>query len=544
MWFFKRSNYDRAEEHIKEALELSEKIGDIQKQSYSLEMIAHIRMEQGKIQQAILHFLSAIEKCEKMRFSLRDNDQLQISFLDRNINSYRDLSMLLCKTWNPTEALYVSELSRARALADLMSTRYSQYSVENQISADPRTWVGLSSIVAKECNGTCLYFSYHSCSIHTRVHAWILKASGVIHLPKLIKGPELTEESFYFRSFGILPEDICEDRSLHGFQPRSKSCEEDSHEGLRIGNESKASQGPKMNLPIWYRRIIAPIVGFLEGPEIIVVPDGDLYQIPFAALADESGKYLSETFRIRVVPSLTTLKLITESPADYHCQTGALIVGNPDVGEVHFKGKLTNISRLQCAEKEAKIIAKNLGVEPLLGQQATKEAVLQTMDSVALIHIAAHGDVERGEIALAPSFRIPNGIPQEELYLLRMTDISKVQLRAKLVVLSCCHTAQGQTKAEGVIGMARAFLASGARSVLVALWALDDESTEQLMTRFYDHLVAGESAGESLHEAMKWMRSGGYDVNQWAPFILIGDDVTFDFGNKGKSLNNYWMKFL
>ena len=303
MWFFKRCNYDRAEE-------LSEKIGDIENQSCQLEMMARIRMEEGKIQEAIRHFLSAIEKCEKMRSSLRDNDQFKISLLDRKIHSYTDLSMLLCKTGNPAEALYVSELSRARALADLMSTRYSQYSVENQISADPRTWVGLSSIVAKECNRTCLYFSYHSCSIHTRVHAWILKASGAIHFPKLIKGPESTEESFYFKSFGIFPEDICEDRSLHCFQPRSKSCEEDSHEGLRIGNESKASRGPKMNLPIWYRRIIAPIVGFLEGPEIIVVPDGDLYQIPFAALADESGKYLSETFRIRVVPSLTTLKLI------------------------------------------------------------------------------------------------------------------------------------------------------------------------------------------------------------------------------------------
>ena len=82
------------------------------------------------------------------------------------------------------------------------------------------------------------------------------------------------------------------------------------------------------------------------------------------------------------------------------------------------------------------MVAKKLGVEPLLGQQATKEAVIQAMNSVALIHIAAHGDSERGEIALAPSFRIPNGIPQEDLYLLTMTDISKLQLRAKLVVLS------------------------------------------------------------------------------------------------------------
>ena len=534
-WFFKQSEYDRAEEYIKVALALSEKIGHIALKSYSFQELAQIRIKAGKIHEAISYFLSSIEKCEEMRGALGDNDQFKISFSDLKISSYRDLSKLLCEIGKPTEALYVSELSRARALADLMSVKYS---VKNEVSANPQTWAGLEGIVAKPCTRICLYVSYRRC----RIYLWIVKAGRVTHFQE-IKGNEIAareglsqhlDKFFNFRSFGVLPEELCEDQSLHCFQPESKGDEEDSHEGWRIGVESKANQGPKMNLSICYKLIIAPVAGFLEGPEIIIVPDRALYQIPFAALTDKGGKYLSETFRIRVVPSLTTLKFINESPADYHCQTGALVVGNPDVGEVHFKGKLTNISRLQCAENEANMIAEKLGVEPLLGQQATKEAVLQAMNSVALIHIAAHGDAERGAIALAPSFRIPNGIPQERLYLLTMADISKVQLRAKLVVLSCCHSARGQIKAEGAVGIARAFLGSGARSVLVALWALHDKATEQLMTHFYDHLVAGESAGESLHEAMKWMRSEGYDVNHWAPFILIGDDVTFDFGKKGE----------
>ena len=528
-FFFAKSKYDRAEEYIKKALTLSENIGDIAMQYHSLEVMAHIRMKEEKIQEAISYFLSGIEKCEKMRASLLDNDQFKISYSHRNIHSYRDLSMLLFKMGNPSEALYVSELSRARALADLMS---AQYAVAYKVSADPRTWAG------QECNRTCLYVSYH-CS---HMYLWLLKAGKVTHFQE-IKSNELlareglrqqAEEFFNFRSFGVLPEETCEDRFLHCFQPESKKHEEANYRALRIGVESRACQGPKMNLPICYKLIIAPVKGFLEGPEIIIVPDRALYQIPFAALTDESGKYLADTFRIRLVPSLTTLKLIDESPVDYHCQTGALIVGNPDVGEVHFKGRLANISRLPCAEKEARMIGEKLGVEPFLGQQATKQAVLQAMNSVALIHIAAHGDAEKGEIFLAPSFRIPNGIPHEGLYFLTMSDISKIKLRAKLVVLSCSHSARGQTKAEGAVGIARAFLGSGARSVLVALWALDDIATVQLMSHFYDHLVAGASAGESLHEAMKWMRSEGYDVNQWAPFILIGDDVTFDFEKKGK----------
>ena len=101
------------------------------------------------------------------------------------------------------------------------------------------------------------------------------------------------------------------------------------------------------------------------------------------------------------------------------------------------------------------------------------------------------------------------------------------------MVLSCCHSARGQIKAEGVVGLARVFLGSGAHSVLVALWRVQDSATEQLMSHFYKHLVSGDSASESLHEAMKWMRCNGYsDVRQWAPFMLIGDNVTFDFGKK------------
>ena len=518
----KQSDHDRTEEYIKKALALSEKTGVVRTQLYSLITLAELRKRQEKKQEAIHYFRSAIEKCELMRGSLFDNDQLKISISDHNIFCYRNLIMLLCETGDPTDALFVSELSKARALADLMS---AQYSLEN-----PREWADLEGIMGKVCNRTCLYLSYYSGTIHL----WILNATGTTHFCEVNGDDLLAQEGLKkdletfldFRMFGILPEEICNDQS--------KTCKEDRHKGWRIGGESEANQGPQMNLLICFKLIISPVVKFFEGPEIVIVPDRALYKIPFAALTDDNGKYLSETFRIRIAPSLTTLKLINESPADYHCQKGALIVGNPDVGEVIFKGKLTNITRLQYAEKEARMVAKRLGVEPLIGQQATKQAVLQAMNSVALIHIAAHGDAERGAIALAPSFRIPNGISKERLYLLTMSDISEIQLRAKLVVLSCCHSARGQTKAEGAVGIARAFLGSGARSVLVSLWALHDKATEQLMTHFYDHLVAGESAGKSLHEAMKWMRSKGYDVSQWAPFILIGDDVTIDFGEKGK----------
>ena len=154
------------------------------------------------------------------------------------------------------------------------------------------------------------------------------------------------------------------------------------------------------------------------------------------------------------------------------------------------------------------------------------------------MHFAAHGNAERGEISLSP-IRTSNSIPQEKDYLLMMSDISQIQLRAKLVVLSCCHSGREMIRKEGIIGIARAFLGSGARSVLVASWAIEDTATEQLMSRFYEHLAGGESASESLHQAMKWMRSNDFaKPSQWAPFMLVGDNVTFDFKILSKSLTS------
>jgi len=178
------------------------------------------------------------------------------------------------------------------------------------------------------------------------------------------------------------------------------------------------------------------------------------------------------------------------------------------------------------------VIGQILHTLPLIGKEATKDEVLKQLSSVALVHIAGHGRMETGEIALAPNPTLASGTPVEEDFILTMTDVLSVQMRARLVVLSCCHSARGEIKAEGVVGVARAFLGAGARSVLVSLWAIDDEATLEFMKIFYLHLVKGSSASESLNQTMKCMRESDKlsAVKYWAPFVLIGDDVTLEFG--------------
>ena len=525
--------YGKAEDCLEKAYSISSQIGYKMLEFESLLRIAQLKMWRSEIVEVKEYLLRCIAKYEQIRNFLKGNCEFKMALLEKHGTSpYRLLTDLLCNIQKFGDALYVEELGRARVLAEVMADKYS---VESQISADPQSWFAIENIVRREGNSVFLYIAYRE----RQVLLWVLKANGdtcfrvtdEVDVDTLIDEQVCDVEGIFKKSaagFGILSTENCEDRSLDDHVTTSLLRE--SRTPLRGGQTKDTERIHNL----CYKWIIAPVADLLTEPEIIIVPDRFSYRVPFAVLRDESaGKYLSEKYRIRIVPSLTTLRIIQECPADYHSISGALVVGDPTVGEVLYKGRLTDITPLFCARKEAEMVGRLLGVQPLLGSRATKQAVLQAIPSVSLIHLAAHGNAERGEIALSPQ-RATNDIPQEEDYLLTMSEIQGVQVRAKLVVLSCCHSGRGLVKKEGVLGIARAFLASGARSVLVASWAIEDEATAKLMKHFYEHLVRGESASESLHQAVQWLRSNGFpEPSQWAPFVLMGDNVTFDFTKKG-----------
>ena len=524
--------FSEAEEYYEKSLALSCKAGDIESEVRSHLHWLLIKLSEGNLHDAESHISASVSGYEDMLNAMGGNEQFKMSFLDKNLIAYHVFSLFHIVKGRHAKALQTEELARSRALVDLLSTRYS---VEGQTSTSAQAYVDLHEIVNNERNSVFLYLSY---PLKKFLCTWILAADKPIR-HRVICIREYLGSEFSSRGVDevlsnetwreVLVENQCEDRSWFP----SNACSSTQKEFPKLQKGKDEHQSPEHTLVDCYKMIIAPVVDSLVESEIVVVPDRLFFKVPFAALQEENGRYLSESFRIRIVPSMTSLKLIHDSPEDYHSHTGALIVGDPEVGSVLFKESIEVVSRLPSASEEAEIIGKLLGIQPLLGEQATKQAVLESINSVSLIHIAAHGDAERGEIVLAPPPAI-NRTPEEKDYLLTMAEISQVRLRAKLVVLSCCHSAKGQIRAEGVVGIARAFLGSGARSVLVALWAIEDKATKQFMSRFYEHLVSGESASESLHQAMKWMRENGYSkVGQWAPFTLIGDNVTFDFGTKG-----------
>ena len=520
--------------------------GDVSGPLVNLGLIHAVEFQ--SFQRATDFFSESIKSHQMIRGTLADELKLCLDDNLHNKISQKMLCCLLVAQGKNEDALCSLEQGRARALVDLMTTMYG---INEEGSQEVNKTILRRFFEKKESNFLCLT------KLSRCVYIWFVTRSGKMHFKKTFLNmdpfPNAVDELFsgvmkHYPSLTNAREfrGKTEDRSLSVlYDDKSSSVDEmsteltDHHISRRpdtaSGSESQSFSAESQKIS-FYNVIISSVFDLIEGPEIVIAPEGPLFLVPFAALQDGSGKYLSETVTIRLAPSLTTLKIIQDSPPDYHSNTGALVVGDPRVGPVKINGAVTTLCPLPSAKEEAQMVSRLLGVSCLVAEKASKEEVLRRIQEVSLVHIAAHGDAERGEIALAPNSSV-TGIPKKDDFMLTMNDIAEVGIRAKLLTLSCCHSGCGKIlTAEGVVGIARAFLGSGARSVLMSLWAVDDESTKEFMEIFYTCLICERlSASEALHQAMKKMRESPHqyhnDVRNWAPFVLLGDNVTFDFHN-------------
>ena len=467
------------------------------------------------LSKALNYYRLSIHYFDETRRLLQSEDAWKISFHDKYGFAYTNLWTTLLKNGEVDEALYAAEQGRAQALADILKMQYG-------IDENPTMKLTIS-LIMKDLPSQTVFTALEG----NTISFWLLREHiGINFRQKTIENgsaDSLMKSVFKQINAGTVVR--CENRSLD----RQRSDFLSSREGVE---ETVQSLSFSMHsLQPLYDVLVSPIADLLKGDDLVFVPDGHFCLAPFSALSD--------SVRIRAIPSLTALKLIAIAPDDFQSNNKVLLVGDPCLKEVTYGTGEPMYGQLPCAKKEVDIIGELLQTTPLTGKNATKAEVLKRMKSVALIHIAAHGDDQSGEIALSPNPERTSQIPKEEDYMLSLSDVQAVRLQARLVVLSCCHSGQGEVKSEGIVGIARAFLCAGARSVLVSLWAIDDEATFLFMKCFYEHLADRKSASKSLHHAMKSLReTKNYSaIKYWAPFVLIGDDVTFEFGQQEQEKN-------
>lgn len=267
---------------------------------------------------------------------------------------------------------------------------------------------------------------------------------------------------------------------------------------------------------------------------LLIVPDGVLHRLPWAALRDARGRPLAARYTVSVVPSAGLWLRWRRAPTP-PLAPAVLALADPeragaDAARVAQQRAFLLASdlapgRLPHARREGRAALRALGGHSrlLTGRQASERALQQALDArYGVLHVAAHALVdderpERSALWLAPGADDEDG-------LLQWREIAALPLAGRLVVLSACRSAGGALlQGEGVLGLARAFFEAGATTVVGGLWPLRDDETADVLQRFYRHLRAGQSVADALRAGQDEAARAGAPAAAWAGLVVLGD---------------------
>jgi len=289
-----------------------------------------------------------------------------------------------------------------------------------------------------------------------------------------------------------------------------------------------------------YDQLVRPAERRLAGAEqLVIVPDGFLFEVPFEAfLAQKPSSeadwrdlpYLARSFETVYSPSASIFSKMSKARKKAKYGVELVAFGDPDFS--HFsRGPAVGLGELPYSRSEVERIGSLLddGKKRIfLGTDASESHLKSTLRSgraPRILHLATHGLVDRAEPEASSVVLAPDTSAGEDGYL-HALEILSLPLDAGLVVLSACESAQGQVgRGEGVVGLSRAFIASGSRGVVASLWAVSDESTSELMATFYTEMLGRKRPASGALKAARLSLIENPERAHpfyWSPFVLIG----------------------
>lgn len=260
--------------------------------------------------------------------------------------------------------------------------------------------------------------------------------------------------------------------------------------------------------------LIEPVKKWLStGSTLAIAPHGVLHYLSFAPLPVDDETLL-EKKPLFYIPSVSVFEHIKNRrpPADQG-KIKALAVGDPDLGGLSMS--------LPLSELEAKSLKWVFPESEILtGANATKKKVVEDAGKFQIVHIASHGQFDPADPLMSGLFLAPS---EGTDGVLRAKEVFSMILSADLVTLSACQTGLGKvTKGDEIIGLNRAFLSSGAHSLLSTLWRVDDMASAVLVKHFYRELQSTSKA-EALRKAQLIVKRRFPHPAYWAGFTLVGD---------------------
>ena len=455
---------------------------------------------------------------------------LSVSLFETNSRTFHRIQDCLVKLGQTTKALLIAEQSRARTLGELMLKRKG-WCLQDPLTS-PMPFEQIIATVGSSAH-PILYLSYTG----ARLLGWVF-------IPK--------QDTVKMSMFEVpLKDDQFDGKSLdyHLRYSLTEALVERSFEMYReVGDYDEETSAPVQSL---YNLIAKPLVTILEKSEvsgtqkIVVITDSYTALLPFSCLHDsKSDVFLGDRYCFQLMPSFLTMNILNQLsdinvvnlPTDAH---NMCIVGNPNIPQFNYNNEVWNLGKLPHAKREAESVAHIMKTTPILEAQATKSAVVMRIMNAKVIHLATHGSASAGFLAFG--MLVPFGVDaaaNPQGVLLYPEEVEKLNISPALVVLSSCDSGRGTVKADGIQGMARAFILAGAQAVLTTLWRVPDESASVFMQFFYQFMMDGLESTKALQKAILSIRcfSKYSQYIHWSGYQLTGRDIYLKYSSPEETL--------
>lgn len=535
--YLERKDYARAEEHLKRALEMAEKLQHTQVIQRASSQLGDLFRQSQRPSEAISYYKKAVDIVESTR-SLLESEELRTSFFEDKGQIYGGMILAHLGAGNVEEAFNYSERARSRAFLDILGSKVQlargtlfehERALQARISilramiaereADAAEEAGASG--RREELGRELEEArkaYGDFLVEVRRENKEQASLMNVEPLTLTEAQQLLEpgvtmlEYFVVRGRAMLWV-VEKDRvnfvrlSLNRSELVSKvtALRESIYQMDEKGKFKQASEE-------LYRALIAPALPHIRGKELLIIPHDVLHYLPYHALLSGQGKYLIQDYPI-YYQSSASLMQFTREKRKASSNDRVLVMGNPALGDEAYN--------LRFAEREAKEVARVYpGSAIYLRVEATKLRAVSMSSKYDILHFAVHGELNQEDPLSSGLLLAGEGATDGKL---KASEIFSLNLQADTVVLSACETGLGKiTNGDEIIGLTRAFIYAGTPSVVTTLWKVNDRASYELMKEFYSNLKRTKKS-EALRQAqLKIMKSYPHPFF-WAAYELNGE---------------------
>ncbi len=271
--------------------------------------------------------------------------------------------------------------------------------------------------------------------------------------------------------------------------------------------------------------------------ELILIPDAELWHVPFDILLSEdmndldfaNAPYLLRSHIIGYAFSMRWFSELVQRSEQSEL-SGVLCMAPSFLKDgltVSTRGaEALQLAPLKYNMQEVKGIGNLIDAAVCTGSSATKAYFTENAGNFAIIHVASHAfvDDQYPEHSFIAFTNQGNSGNENRLFI---SELHNHPIRAEIVILSACETGAGKAlMGEGVISLSRAFARAGARSTMASLWKIDDQSTKNLMSKFYSFLLQKQGRTAALRNAkLAYLKSAEkFEAHPyyWAAFGIYG----------------------